>query len=301
MTDLMIAPGREQALEALASDNDHLVEPTFNGGDEEQTIVALQSTRSSAQRVITTAAREVGYREGANNNTKFGRWYGMNHQPWCAMFVSWVAAHAGAASLIPRHAYTPSGAAWFKKRGQWHKSPKPGDIVYFRWPTSNRICHVGIVEKVSSDGSFQTIEGNWQQAVCRVRRTTKYAVGFGRPKYGSTSSTSPGTQRLSEDGQLGPRTVEALQARLGVTQDGWFLMVNTYLPDFGPNTNRALQNHLNRHGAALAVDGQLGPQSVTALQRRLNDLDAGPDLVTDGRWGSKTTLLLQKVLNRNTF
>ena len=30
-----------------------------------------------------------------NNITPYGQWYGMNSEPWCAMFVSWCAHYAG--------------------------------------------------------------------------------------------------------------------------------------------------------------------------------------------------------------
>lgn len=38
----------------------------------------------------------LGFREDNNNDiTPYGEWYGMNGQPWCAMFVSWCALQAG--------------------------------------------------------------------------------------------------------------------------------------------------------------------------------------------------------------
>jgi hypothetical protein len=37
----------------------------------------------------------VGYTEGANNDTTFGKWYKLNHQPWCAMAVSKIFHEAG--------------------------------------------------------------------------------------------------------------------------------------------------------------------------------------------------------------
>ncbi len=45
--------------------------------------------------IIRVALGEVGYKEGINNTTKYGEWYNLNNQPWCAMFVSWSAYHAG--------------------------------------------------------------------------------------------------------------------------------------------------------------------------------------------------------------
>jgi len=40
--------------------------------------------------IVEIAKKELNYQESANNNTKYGKWYGLNNNPWCAMFVSWV-------------------------------------------------------------------------------------------------------------------------------------------------------------------------------------------------------------------
>lgn len=59
--------------------------------------------------------------------------------------------------------------------------------------------------------------------------------------------------------------------------------------DLGPNTIRALQNRLNAakmrglNGKALVVDGQNGANTTAALQRYLNSKLGGRDLVVDGK------------------
>lgn len=47
----------------------------------------------TAEMIINTASAEVGYREGKNNENKYGKWYGQNHVSWCCIFVCWVFAH----------------------------------------------------------------------------------------------------------------------------------------------------------------------------------------------------------------
>jgi surface antigen len=150
-----------------------------------------------ASRVLAVARKEIGYREGRNNDTKYGRWYPMNHNAWCAMFVSWVASQAGASNIIPKHAWTPSGAQWFKDRGRYNKTPKKGAIVYFFWPSMGRIAHVGIVEAVKADGSIVTIEGNTSpnggrtgDGVYRLVRRANID-GFGHPDYGPEPKPKP--------------------------------------------------------------------------------------------------------------
>ena len=63
----------------------------------------------TANQILAIAAKEIGYTESpANSNkTKYGAWYGMNGEPWCDMFVSWVGAQAGAQDIIGKFAYCP--------------------------------------------------------------------------------------------------------------------------------------------------------------------------------------------------
>jgi hypothetical protein len=112
-----------------------------------------------------------GYKETPSNKTPFNDWYfgKGTAQPWCATFVSHVLFHLWAkrglpspcpASVAKGFAYTPSGAAWFQKRGKWTKTPTSGALVFFHWPSMGRIAHVGWVAKVDPDGSFWSWEGN---------------------------------------------------------------------------------------------------------------------------------------------
>jgi len=136
---------------------------------------------SKRDQLLGVARSQLGYRERGNNGTKYGRWYGMNHQPWCAMFVSWVAAKSGVGKAIPKFAYCPSGAAWFRRRGRWGHKPRKGAIVFYRFKSSV-INHVGIVEAVRKGGGIVTIEGNTSNAVRRRVRRTGIA-GYGYPAY----------------------------------------------------------------------------------------------------------------------
>lgn len=142
--------------------------------------------------MIAVSASQLGYSEQSNNDTFFGRWYGMNNQPWCAIFISWAAFVSGNRKAIPKHAYTPSGAAWFKDRDRWHAKPRVGDIVYYDTSGLGRISHVGVVDQVFADGSWTSIEGNTNALGSRegrvVRRQKRRTVGthrggFGRPAY----------------------------------------------------------------------------------------------------------------------
>ena len=73
-----------------------------------------------ADRIIARATSQIGYKEGPNNSNKYGRWYGMDNESWCAMFVSWVFSceHALGAIATNSHgyAYCPSLLSWAKER-----------------------------------------------------------------------------------------------------------------------------------------------------------------------------------------
>lgn len=116
---------------------------------------------------------------------------------WCATFVSWCAAQVGIGGiLIPNHAYTPTGVAWFKAKNGWHEGTagiRRGDIVYFDFDDDlHRVQHVGIVTSAESGGYINTIEGNTSAkgsqsnggyVATKQRPCNSVIVGYGRPAY----------------------------------------------------------------------------------------------------------------------
>lgn len=246
--------------------------------------------------MLRVARSQIGVKESprGSNKVKYTKWYGLIG-PWCAMFVSWAARQAGVdKSVIPTHAYTPSGRNFFRGKNHYYKKPKVGDIVYYQFPGFARVSHVGIVEKVHSDGSWTAIEGNTDAAGGRTggqvmrkrRRTVGKLGGFGRPAYKKTASKAPAKpkapvkpHKLDVDGSFGPATIRALQKALKVGVDG----------GFGPKTKKALQRKLK-----VTADGVVGKNTVKALQRKVGTK-------ADGAWGKNTTKALQRALNDGKF
>ena len=64
--------------------------------------MAEETRHPNAVKVLAAARKyaEEGYTEGPNNDTIFGKRYGMNNQPWCAMFVSGCFDDAGVVHLV---------------------------------------------------------------------------------------------------------------------------------------------------------------------------------------------------------
>lgn len=129
---------------------------------------------SGVSKFIEVAKQELkkGFKEtNGNNINPYGEWYGMNGQPWCAMFVSWCANKAGIlGSIVPRYALCSDGVNWYKARGRYKTrisgyNPKPGDVIFFK-NSSGSYYHTGIVvEYLPSEGAIRTIEGNSSDAV----------------------------------------------------------------------------------------------------------------------------------------
>lgn len=115
-------------------------------------------------KIIKLAEKELGYVEEKSNKTKYGKWFGLDGQPWCGMFVSWIYHHAGASlgniGLKKGFAGCQTAVAHFKKTGEMTSFPEPGDIVFFDWNDDKRYDHVGIYIKHLPNNNFESIEGN---------------------------------------------------------------------------------------------------------------------------------------------
>jgi hypothetical protein len=115
-------------------------------------------------KIIEVASKEVGYIEKAGNKTKYGKWFGLDGQMWCGMFVSWCYFQAG--KPLPKIGFLKGFAGcqtahvYFKKNGWITTTPVAGDIVLFDWNKDGRYDHTGIFEGWINDTKFETIEGN---------------------------------------------------------------------------------------------------------------------------------------------
>ena len=107
--------------------------------------------------IIGVAKTQIGYKEGSNNDTKYGDWYGLPNQPWCAMFVSWCARQAGIPkSVLKNSAIAAADAGYFDIPYYDGNSyvPESGDLFF-----TKKWSHVGLVYYIDGD-YFYTIEGN---------------------------------------------------------------------------------------------------------------------------------------------
>lgn len=204
---------------------------------------------ATAQDFLRVALSQVGYKEGRNNDTKYGKWYGMNYQPYCAMGLSWCADQLGIlGTIIPKYASSWHGREWFRQRGQtgvW--PPEPGDLfVLAEWrrpenrdwtADKNGYCtiHTGAVRYFrpvdSVSGWVHTVEfntndngsasGDGVYELVRFDRKSDLKITYMRPKWGSArpGRTEPSRPPILTKPPVAPTkpqiSVENLRAKAG--------------------------------------------------------------------------------------
>jgi len=119
--------------------------------------------------LITDIAKsQIDYQETGNNDTMYGKWYGLNNQPWCAIFVSWCYDQASLVKKVAAQnkkgfASCDAGLKWFVKQNKLIPvgDAQEGDIVFFQFDNDTQPDHVGIVVKnMKRIKTLRTIEGN---------------------------------------------------------------------------------------------------------------------------------------------
>lgn len=118
--------------------------------------------------LVDIANSQIGYKEIGDNSTMYGKWYGLDRQPWCAIFVSWCYNQAGLGNNIVAQnkkgfASCDAGLKWFAKRNKLVPvgEAREGDIVFFQFDKDAEPDHVGIVTKnMKRLKTLRTVEGN---------------------------------------------------------------------------------------------------------------------------------------------
>lgn len=216
-------------------------------------------------KIVEIARGELGYEEGPNNDTKYGIWYGMNHQPWCAMFVSWCAHEAGIGeNIIPKFASCTQGFRQMLDMGiaiNQRIVPKPGDLIFFDWDKSGDKDHVGIVEYVEN-GVVHTIEGNHtnHSGPDKVDRfhypvDYPYIAGYAQPHYEEGPAPEPVPV---------PEKVETKEDVINYISGKYCFEYDWVARD---TINAILQAFQIETGCR--VDGEIGPETRTAFRNNL--------------------------------
>lgn len=155
--------------------------PDLNPTQSSGTGVTLGSAggvSGGAAAFLQVAMSQVGYREGAGNNNKYGSWAGNNYAAWCVYFVCWCASRSGA-PIPTGYGYVGDMSDYFKARGLYRTVssgyiPKGGDLMI----QGDR--HIGIVRSATR-AAVQTVEGNYSDSVATVTRYYSEISGFCTP------------------------------------------------------------------------------------------------------------------------
>lgn len=133
---------------------------------------------TSAQRLITVAAREVGVHEvpwGTNTGTRVRQYQASTDLPgtgwpWCNAFVKWCHARSGVPDDGLNSPATAITAARAYQQGAVVSYPVVGG--YLCWPGK----HIALIERVYNRTTVGTIGGNEGDAVRRSTRSTAGAI-----------------------------------------------------------------------------------------------------------------------------
>ncbi len=150
--------------------------PTFPAGDGQAGLRALAAAAAELGVSETPPGSNDGERIAVYRTATVGASPGV---PWCAYFVSWAAAQAGAPLGEQGQGFASVAqiASWAARSGRLvpdGEPPRPGDLILF----GGR--HVGIVEAVGPGDELTTIEGNSANRVARRQHTVGEATGFVR-------------------------------------------------------------------------------------------------------------------------
>ncbi|MEU1309958.1 CHAP domain-containing protein [Streptomyces cinnamoneus] len=143
---------------------------------------------NTAKAMLDEAAKHIGYKEGADNDNKFGRWYGMNGAPWCAIFISYCASMSDNADVIPKFAWCPDGVSYYKARDRWNSSPSVGAIVFYGPGGGDHVevvesftdTHITTIGGNTNDGGSDNGDGVYRRV---INRSSSRIYGYGHPAY----------------------------------------------------------------------------------------------------------------------
>lgn len=109
---------------------------------------------------FTEAEKWIGYKEVPRNHTIFGRWYGLDGEPWCAIFESYTLAHSG----WKRFHYAYVGYIYDDAKAQRNGlrlvyTPRRGDLVGYRLH-GDPYAHTAYFDHWIDSNTFMDLGGN---------------------------------------------------------------------------------------------------------------------------------------------
>ena len=154
---------------------------------------------------------------------------------------------------------------YYKNKGKFYSTPKEGDVFF-----TNGYGHTGFVLKVNGDGTFKTLEGNYNNGVGSTTRRISAMEGFGRPWY-TAEEEKPEPQGEAYTGEFPTRPARGYFQRYDTGPE--VVKLQKWLEWLMPKC-------LSKYGC----DGEIGSETLGAVQ----DAQAILGVKIDGYYGKDT-------------
>src|SRR4051794_18996936 len=159
---------------------------TGRGAAGQSVSIGSPARAADRPRIVAIAQAEVGASEANGGCDKYGSPpYNCHNTEWCAMFIIWVWQQAGVSPVFTTYTARAVGL-WGQQQGLFKRRPAGGignpvlgDIAVFGEPGTTPGGHVGIVAAVNGDGTIDTINGNFSEAVRRTNHIAPRTVTAG--------------------------------------------------------------------------------------------------------------------------
>jgi len=185
---------------SYASRVNPVLQPSQRTSWRQATPISRQNSnlRPTVSAAITLAKQELnrGVKETSTDNStriiqyRTGETHPEIANPWCASFTSWLYG-AGQGRKCPFGYQNNSNEIAEKALAAGHFAyanseykPQVGDLMILQYPRGKDDeymgGHVGIITEVHNDGTYVTIEGNYDNRVAKVTRSmnTEHLYGF---------------------------------------------------------------------------------------------------------------------------
>lgn len=259
---------------------------------------------SFVELLLNVAREELGYTEGKNGYTKYGKWSGDAYAQWCAEFLCWSVDQTDkryGTNLLkvqyPLYSGSNVGRDWFIAHGryvdrrgtiddwgtQWFLGkqapmlkdeyiPQPGDWMYFTWRNGRDTDHVAMVEYTDVNDTGETvvhvIEGNNPSKVARAEYLLSDSKILG---YGTVTQVAGVTMRAGNKGEF----VRELQTKL---QELGLMSAEDIDGVFGAKTAIAVRTFQTDFIPGKTVSGIADMETQFAIQDEIEyRLDSDPN------------------------
>jgi MYXO-CTERM domain-containing protein len=205
---------------------------------------------------------------------------------WCADFALWVWSHAGVSNVSGLDAAAGSFYVYGQNNGTLSNTPAVGDAVVFDYQGGGVANHVAIVTQVNSDGTIETVSGDWNgDSGSEATFASTSHVVLNSPAYASAVGTAPGIMGMTISGFIAPTGLTQGYAASFVSQS--FPLASTALKMTAGQTIPSYIELKNTGGKAWDTNTHLG---TTQPRDRVSVFADSTWLSTDRPAGVKGTV-----------